>query len=118
MLLPFAGMLMGQGLPLPRCDYGGAMAALTSAERLAATAVTGLDQGRALGEALAPGVVDARERFARCGCLAAADLLLEAAEVAGPAASEASAPRIQAVLAQTRFRLGLVRQRVEGAGCR
>ena len=48
----------------------------------------------------------------------AGELLREAAQTAGPAASEASAARIIGVLEQVRFRLRLAREALSSQGCR
>jgi hypothetical protein len=116
---PLALLLLGQGgLPRAHCDFSAGVAGLGEAERLAARPIASLGEGRALGEALAAAVEALPPRFEGCGCAQLGELLREAAQTAGPAASEASAARITGVLEQVRFRLRLARQALGAQGCR
>ena len=118
LILPLALLLMGQDLPRPRCDLGAGFAGLAEAERLVGRRVASLAEGRALGEAILAELRPLPGRFSGCGCARVGELLGEALEVAGPAASESSAARIAAVLEQLRFRLHLARQGFAATGCR
>ena len=124
LILPLCLLLMAQaapgldGLPRARCDFGAGMSGLAEAERLAARPIASLGEGRALGEAVWAQLEALPPRFARCGCSRLAELLGEAAEVAGIAGSESSAARMAATLEQVRFRLRLAREAVSAQGCR
>ena len=122
LILPLALLLMGQGapdgLPRPRCDVGVGFAGLAEAERLAGQRLASLSEGRGVGEALLAQLDPLPGRFAACGCTQLAELLRDARDAAGPAASEASAVRILQALEQARFRLRLARQGFSTSGCR
>lgn len=119
LILALAPLLMGQGaLPRPRCDFGAAMERLRAAEELARTQVTGLQQGRELGEALRAAAADLSPRLADCGCRDLAALAAEAATAAAPAGSAADAAAAARDVAHAGFRLGLVRERFAAQGCR
>lgn len=117
-LAAVAPLLMGQGLPRPRCDFGEGLTRLSEAERATAEPLAGLIEGRAQGERIVTRLAEAVPIFAGCGCTRLAELTAEAGRVAASLPSEASVARMSEVMRQAGFRMRLAREHGERQGCR
>lgn len=118
LILLLAPLLMGQGLPRPRCDFAAAMAALEAADAAARTPITGLAQARDAGSALGAAIGGLAARLDGCGCRDRAAQAAEASEAAAPMESAASAAAALRAQEAARFRLALLREGLGRQGCR